>query len=146
MGAEHRAARVTGPLIMIVLSTVGWPLLEVTVFWLRFGRAPLDGPLSSLVFAPMGLAAGVVAAVLMYRSAGPRQRRAVVWGYLSASPVAFLGSLLGGLLASGAWGPLLAGGVPLAIGCVVGFVVGRPRTAKTGEAGLCEENVRMGRL
>jgi len=113
--------------IVIAASTLGWPALELMVFRLRFGRFPPGGPAEALVFVPMGLAAGVVAAILLSRAATARHRRAVLWGYLIASPIAFLGALLGGLVAPGAWGPLIAGAIPLAFGCLIGFIAGRPR-------------------
>ena len=114
-------------LVVIVSSTLGWPALELGVFWLRFRRLPPNGAAEALVFVPMGLVAGIVAAVLMTRAATVRQRRSVLWGYLVASPFALIGAMLGGLVLPGIWGPLVAGAVPLAVGCLVGFVVGRSR-------------------
>ena len=115
------------PLVVIVSSALGWPLLELAVFWVRFGHLPPNGAAEALVFIPMGLVAGIVAALLMIRASTMRQRRSVLWGYLIASPFALIGALLGGLVLPGIWGPLAAGAVPLALGCFVGFVVGRPR-------------------
>lgn len=115
------------PLGVVIASTLGWPALELAVFWIRFHRFPPNGPTEALVFLPMGLAAGLVAAAWMLGSSTARQRRCVLWGYLLASPIAFLGALLGGLVLPGVWGPLVTGAGPLAIGCAVGFVVGRPR-------------------
>jgi len=119
--------------VIITASTLGWPALELIVFWLRFRDFPPNGPAEALVFAPMGLAAGVVAAILLSRAATARHRRLVLWGYLIASPIAFLGALLGGLVLPGAWGPLMAGAIPLSLGCLIGFAVGRPRD-ETAEA------------
>lgn len=116
-------------LVTIVASACAWPLLQLAVFWLRFNSLPPGGPAESLVFAPMGLAAGLVAAVLLHRSASRRQRRLVLAGYLAATPFAFLGSLLGGLVLVGATGPLVFGAGPLSAGCVVGFLVGRDHPA-----------------
>lgn len=110
---------------LIIASTVGWPVVQLAAFWLRFNRFPPEGPLESLVFAPMGLVAGVVAAGLFVRASSSKQKRRVVWGYLLASPIAFIGSLLGGLGLAGIWGPLLFGAVPLAIGCLAGFASAR---------------------
>ncbi len=114
------------PFAMVVASTLGWPALQLLVFWLRFQRMPPEGMSAAFVFIPMGLVAGAVAAILMSRASTDRQRRATVWGYLAATPFAFLGALLGGLVLSGVWGPLVAGGIPLIIGAGIGFVVGRP--------------------
>jgi len=113
------------PVLMLVASTLGWPVLQLAVFWLRFQRLPPGGLSESLVFVPMGLVAGATAAVLMNRATTPRQRSSVVWGYLAATPIAFVGALLGGLVLPGIWGPLVAGGIPLVLGSLVGFAVGR---------------------
>lgn len=115
------------PVAFIVCSTLGWPALELAVFWLRFHHFPPKGPAEALVFIPMGLAAGLVAAILTIRASTTRQRRFVLWGYLVASPVALVGAVLGGLVLPGVWGPLVAGAVPLALGCVAGFLLGSPR-------------------
>jgi hypothetical protein len=113
--------------VVVITSTLGWPALELAVFWLRFHHFPPNGPGESLIFVPMGLAAGLVAAFLLARSSTNRQRRSVLWGYLIASPFAFVGALLGGLALPGVWGPLVAAGVPLAMGSLIGFVAGRAR-------------------
>jgi hypothetical protein len=110
---------------VIIASTVGWPVVQLAVFWFRFTRFPPGGPLEGLVFAPMGFVAGLVAAVLIARASSATQKRRVGLGYLAASPVALIGSLLGGLGLAGIWGPLLFGAVPLAVGCLIGFVSGR---------------------
>jgi len=110
---------------IVALSTLLWPALELGVFWLRFGHLPPEGAAASLVFAPMGLVAGIVAAVLVALSSSTAQMRAVLWGYLIASPFAFLGALLGGLVLPGVWGPLVSGGIPLVLGSIIGYVVGR---------------------
>lgn len=114
---------------VIAASTVGWPLLHIAVFWLRFDRLPPGSPVESLVFAPMGFVAGFVAAILLARATSINQRRGVGLGYLAASPVAFVGSLMGGLGLVGIAGPLLFGAVPLSLGCLIGFVLGRDATA-----------------
>jgi hypothetical protein len=116
------------PSVVVLSSTLGWPALELAVFWLRFRRLPPNGAAEALVFVPMGLIAGIVAAVLMVRATTERQRRSVLWGYLVASPFALIGALLGGLVLPGIWGPLVAGAVPLSLGCLGGFAVGRSRS------------------
>jgi hypothetical protein len=112
---------------LVVISTVGWPAAQLALFGLRFQRMPPGGVSDALVFAPMGLVAGIVGAALMRAATSARQRRAVVWGYGAACPFALVGSLLGGLVLPGLWGPLIAGAIPLSIGCLVGFAVGRRR-------------------
>jgi hypothetical protein len=119
------------PILVIALSTLGWPVLELTVFWLRFRHFPPNGPAEALVFLPMGLVAGVVCAILMIRASTTRQRRFVGWGYLAAGPFALVGALLGGLVLPGYWGPLVVGAAPLCLGCAVGFAVGRSNGGTT---------------
>ncbi|HSK48502.1 MAG TPA: hypothetical protein VLA05_10970 [Coriobacteriia bacterium] len=120
-----------GPVPMVISSTLGWPALQLAVFLLRFRHLPPGGAAESLVFLPMGFVAGIVAAGLIVQSASDRQRSFVIRGYLLASPFALVGALLGGLVLPGVWGPLVAGGIPLAIGCLIGFVTGRPRHSVT---------------
>jgi len=115
------------PVMVVISSMLGWPLLELAVFWLRFRHFPPRGAAEALVFVPMGLAAGLIAALLMLRASTSRQRRFVLWGYLAASPFAFVGALLGGLVVAGVWGPLVGGAIPVAFGCVAGFLIGRAR-------------------
>ncbi len=122
---------IVAPVVVVISSTLGWPALELAVFWLRFHHLPSNGAVEALVFAPMGLVAGLVAAVLMNRASTSRQRRFVLWGYLAASPFALVGALLGGLVLPGVWGPLVSGAMPLAVGCLLGFAVGRSRDSGT---------------
>ncbi len=119
-------------LVALVCLTVAWPAIQLVVFWVRFNRLPAGGPAESLVFAPMGLVAGCVAVWLWVRATTRRQRWRVVVGYVIASPIALLGSLLGGLVLSSVWGPFVYGGIPLVAGSVIGFSAGRPRTARHG--------------
>jgi hypothetical protein len=84
------------PIVVIVSSTLGWPAIELAVLWLRFRHLPPNGPAEALVFAPMGFVAGLVAAILMIRASTSRQRRFVLWGYLVASPFAFVGACWAG--------------------------------------------------
>lgn len=109
------------------LLTLTWPMIHLVVFWLRFNRLPTGGLAESIVFLPMSLATATVAVWLWSRTASQRNRRFVAVGYLLASPIAFLGSLLGGLLLPSIWGPLVFGAIPLVAGCYIGFAVGRPR-------------------
>ena len=119
-------------LVAVVCLTVAWPLIQLIVAAVRFGGLPSGGPAWFLVFAPMGFVAGCVAVWLWTRAATRRGRRFVAVGYLIASPVALLGSLLGGLVLPSVWGPLVYGAIPLVAGCVIGFFVGRPRTTRHG--------------
>jgi hypothetical protein len=109
--------------LAVVASTFGWPAVQLAVFWLRFHRLPPGGVSDGLVFLPMGLVSGLAMAALWSRASSPRRIRFVGYGYLVATPVAFLGSLLGGLVLPGVWGPLVFGALPLIVGCGIGFVL-----------------------
>ncbi|MGV8083350.1 MAG: hypothetical protein AB2L09_06945 [Coriobacteriia bacterium] len=109
----------------LIALTLAWPLIQLAVFLIRFGQLPPNGLSEALVFLPMGLVAAVVAVWLWSRAATQRQKRSIVYGYLIASPIAFFGSLLGGLVLPGIWGPLLFGAVPLIIGSWLGYLLGR---------------------
>ncbi len=125
--AERTRPGIAAPALILLGSTIAWPLIQLLVFRLRFGRLPQGGFSESLVFVPMGLAAGLVAAVLYGLATTSHQRRAVLVGYAAASPIAWVGSILGGLVAAGALGPLVGGAVPLALGSFLGFWLARPR-------------------
>ena len=61
---------------------------------------------------PMSLLAALVFVVL-WRGVTTRPHRiGIVAGYLAASPVALVGSLVGGLVLPPVWGTMLYGGVP----------------------------------
>ncbi len=78
----------------------------------------------------MSLLAALVFVVL-WRGATTRPHRiGIVAGYLAASPVALVGSLVGGLVLPPVWGTMLYGGVPLILGMGIGALVGKhwPRT------------------
>lgn len=86
----------------------------------------------------MGLLGGIAAVVFLTLAKSTRQKRGVLWGYLAASPFAFLGGLAGWPF-SVTFGPLLLGGIPLVIGCAVGFALGRRarRRLTQPDQGMC---------
>jgi hypothetical protein len=112
----------------VIVLTLFWPAAQLLVFLLRFGQPPPGGPAESLVFVPMGLVTGITAVLLWERASSSPRRRLVVVGYVAATPFAFIGSLVGGLVLPGVWGPLVFGGAPLIAGCYIGYATGRPRS------------------
>jgi hypothetical protein len=120
--------------VVTLAAGAGWPTLELLVFWARFGQLPPGGAADALVFAPMGLASGLILAALLAGSSSARQRRFALSGYLLACPLAFLASLVSGLLLPNVWGPLLFGVPVLAAFSAVGYRLGRPHT-DDGRAG-----------
>lgn len=124
----------------VVCLTLVWPAAHLAVFWLRFGHMPAEGPGEGLVFLPMALVAAVVTVWLWATSVSRRQQHYVAAGYILVIPVAFIGSLVGGLALPWFLGPLVFGGVPLVGGAFAGFVMGR--TGTTSRRRPAESNPR----
>jgi uncharacterized membrane protein len=112
-------------LASLVALTLAWPVLHLVVFWVRFGHLPRGGASEALVFVPMGLVAAVGVVLLWTRATTRRQKTRLVCGYLAATPIAFLGSLLGGLVLPGVLGAILYGAGPLLVGSWIGYCIGR---------------------
>lgn len=108
--------------IVIGASTLMWPLIHYLVFVLRFPGGVMEP--SALIFAPFGAIAGGFLAYWLKEAQSQQQRLLVVLGYLVASPLAFIGSLGGGLL-SPVIGVTLFGALPLILGCFFGFQLGK---------------------
>jgi hypothetical protein len=113
-----------GWVLAVVLLTLLWPLLQLLVFALRFGRLPPGGAAEALVFLPLGLVSAVVLVLLLRRSRSLRQAGWTLVGYAVAAPLALVGSLTGGLVLPGAVGALVGGVIPLAVGAVLGYLAG----------------------
>jgi hypothetical protein len=109
--------------LVIGASTLLWPLIHYLVFILRFPDGVMQP--SALIFAPMGAIAGGFLAYWLKEAQSQQQRLLVVLGYLVASPLAFIGSLGGGLVLSPYIGPTLFGALPLILGCFFGFQLGK---------------------
>jgi hypothetical protein len=111
--------------LTILLLTALWPAIHLLVFLVRFDRLPPGRVTGAWVFAPMGLAAALFGLSFWKQSSSRRQRRLIAIGYVLAMPLGFIGSLIGGLFLPGAFGPLAFGFMPLALGCAMGFLLGR---------------------
>lgn len=110
--------------MVIGASTLLWPLIHYLVFLLRFGGAATAGPFM-WVFAPMGAIAGGFLAYWLQAGHTRQGRLLVVLGYLVASPLAFIGSLGGGLFFQPLVGVTVFGALPLVLGTFFGYVMGR---------------------
>jgi hypothetical protein len=118
--------------LWLIALTVLWPGLHFLVFFVRFGRPPSGGFTDALVFLPMGLVAAVILIVLWAR-AGTRLRKVgLVLGYLLASPVAFIGSLMSGLMLPPVVGTLLYGAGPLVVGMLIGYALAEKKPTPQG--------------
>ena len=69
----------------------------------------------------MGAVTALVMLLLWSKAWTRQQKRRVALGYLLASPVALIGSLLGGLMMPPLLGALLFGAGPLLAGMLIGF-------------------------
>ena len=101
-----------------------WPLLQNIIFALRFGHLSADVLGSSLIFVPMGIASAIGLIYLVDRARTTNQKACTVFGYVLASPFAFFGSVLTGILLAPLLGTLIYGTASLIIGSFVGFIVG----------------------
>lgn len=100
-----------------------WPLTQYLVYVLRFpGSTPQP---SALIFLPMGAISGGVLMYLVDIASNQQQRLMTILGYALASPLAFVGSLGGGLFMAPIVGATLFGSLPLVIGCMTGFWMGQ---------------------
>jgi len=121
--------RATGAVLSFIALSVLWPGLQLLVFLVRFGRLPPGGFADGLVFLPMSVIAAIILLVLWTR-AGTRQRKAgVALGYLLGSPVALVGSLIGGLMLPAVIGTLLYGAGPLVVGMLAGYALAQKKAS-----------------
>ena len=115
----------TSAILGFIALSLLWPALHLMLFLFRFQRLPPSGLAESLVFLPMGMVSALVLLVLRARARSLRQRRRVTMGYLLASPLAFAGSLLAGLILPPLAGTLAFGTGLLVAGMLLGFVSAR---------------------
>jgi hypothetical protein len=109
---------------ILLCLTFFWPLLQLVIYFARFGIPPANLYLESLSFAPVGLVSGWIALYLFSRSEPKTQKRAIVIGYIVMVPVATLMALGGGLMLPPWIGPAVFGVIPLALGMGIGFWIG----------------------
>ena len=113
------------PWLWLVALALAWPILHLVLFLLRFQRLPEGGIGGALVFLPMGVVASLGLGFLLLGAHDARGRNAIFRGYLLASPVAFVGSLVGGLMLPPLAGTILLGAGPLLLGAAFGSLIGR---------------------
>ena len=73
----------------------------------------------------MGAISGGLLIYLLELAKTRQQKLLTGGGYLMASPMAFIGSLGGGLILPPIIGVSLLGGLPLAMGALIGYYAGR---------------------
>jgi len=109
---------------ILLCLTLFWPLLQLGIYFARFGVPPANLYLESLSFAPVGLVSGLTAIYLFSRSQTKTQKRSIIVGYIVMAPVATLMALGGGLMLPPWIGPAVFGVIPLVIGMGIGFWIG----------------------
>lgn len=114
--------------LWFILLSLIWPTVQVLFFGLRFGRLP-DNVGEALVFLPMGMVSGAFTLFWLRRAPDHTTRVSTAVGYLVACPFAMLGALGGGLVLSPLVGVTLFGALPLVLGCLAGYGLGRLVTA-----------------
>ena len=110
---------------LVVIIALGWPFVHLAVAYARSGRLPPGGIPDAFVFFPMGAISACVLTFFLWRAKSHKRRTSTALGYLFASPCAFVGSLMSGLMVTQPTGTLIYGAVPLVIGTVIGYAIGR---------------------
>lgn len=110
--------------LWLAAFTFIWPLAHLAMFLIRFSKLPSNMMAESAVFIPMGLLSGLFLMYMLQKSTDPKQKKGAVSGYVAAFPIAFIGSLFGGLLITPWIGTLIFGFLPLLFGIYLGYKVG----------------------
>ena len=114
------------PGAVLIGLTLVWPVLHGIVFRLRFGHLPEAGLAGPAVFLPMGFVSAVTF-VWFWHLSGYSSPSWILLGYMAAVPLAFVGSLFGGLLMPGIVATVVFGAVPLIVGSFLGYRYGLSR-------------------
>lgn len=81
--------------------------------------------MESIVFLPVGILSSLLLFFFLRKSISQKQRKFVIGGYVLMVPIAFIGSLMGGLIFQPIVGATLYGLIPLAIGMGAGYFLGK---------------------
>jgi hypothetical protein len=111
--------------VAFIVLTLAWPVIQLAIFYFRFGRLSEAQIGESWVFLPMGALGAFSLLYFLNRASTRRQKIAVSLGFLLMAPVALIGSIGGGLILPPVIGTLVFGLVPLLIGMGLGYLVGR---------------------
>lgn len=113
------------PYLWFTILSIIWAVVHSAIFFLRFSNTP--PLLDTLYFVPMGIFSGAVLIYLAQRAPNRQTRVSAIVGYLVACPFAFFGSLAGGLLHP-LIGVTLLGAIPLILGTLAGYALGKLAT------------------
>lgn len=109
--------------LWVIPSTVLFPILQSIIFFLRFGRLPLDLVRDSFIFAPMGLISGLFLVYLLRKDADQGRRKRAIIGFIISTFIAIPVSIMSGLLVPPIIASTIFGSVPLVIGILIGHSI-----------------------
>ncbi|MFT5195571.1 MAG: hypothetical protein ACI9EW_000378 [Cellvibrionaceae bacterium] len=109
----------------IIGLTIFWPASQLLIFLYRFQNLPASMIRESLIFVPLGFFSALLLVYFQGRSQTNKQYWSTTIGYFLLVPIAFAASLGGGLVLPPLLGSLIFGIIPLSIGVVGGFFVGK---------------------
>jgi hypothetical protein len=112
-------------ILWILLLTVLWPVIHLAVFALRFGHLPAQTTGEAWVFLPMGFLSAIVLVTLINMAPIRASKVGAMVGYALAVPVAFIGSLFGGLVFEPWLAGIVYGALPLMAGTALGYLAGK---------------------
>ena len=113
------------PYLWFTILSIIWAVVHTAIFFLRFSKTP---PLiEAIYFIPMGILSGGLLIYLAQKAPNHQTRVSAIVGYLVMCPFAFFGSLAGGLLHP-LFGVTLLGAIPLILGTLAGYALGKLAT------------------
>jgi hypothetical protein len=120
---QHRSSATIYWLILPL--TLLWPAAHLVAFALRFGNLPIEMVRESLAFVPVGFISAVMLVFCAGMASRGKWRAITIAGYAVAFPFGLVFSLLGGLVVVPILGATLFGLVPMLLGILGGFFLGR---------------------
>ncbi|MFK7804886.1 MAG: hypothetical protein AB8G95_24855 [Anaerolineae bacterium] len=105
--------------------TVFWPIINLIIFFARFGRMTWQLIAESITFAPLGLLSALVLFAFLNNAKSKGHVFSVGGGYILFMPIAFIAALASGLVLPPLVGPAIYGIIPLTIGMTAGFYFGK---------------------
>ena len=106
------------------------PILQLVIFYARFGGLELSILSESVIFLPLGVLSMLALIVLFNRARSRLHQGAIVGGYLLGVPFAVVGAMGGGLVMEPFLGTLVFGLPLLLVGLALGYILGGRFTDK----------------
>ena len=105
--------------------TLFWPIINLIVYFIRFGNLTWRLTLESLYFAPLGFLSALMIFAFLANTHSKQHAGFVIGGFILFTPIAFLAALGSGLVLPPLIGPTIYGIIPLTIGATIGFFTGK---------------------